>query len=213
MILRLDVSFLVWLSKLFKQESSCWCCKTSSCVISYIFSFKFKVHTQILKFLREINHDYNLIIFSLRWHVLSSFDFNEPAYIIRSEYDPDINFYCEKSLFSDFWCKYYSENTFNDKMCSFLLNNTQSFSMCHINLRNINANLNAFECYLDMLLMDFSIMGITETWLTNYETEEQHRDHKSGGGVALFIRNGTQYKIRKDLQVFNDYCESVFVEI
>ena len=95
--------------------------------------------------------------------------------------------------------------------------------MCHINLRSINANLSDFECYLDMLHMDFSVIGITETWLNksscdlyslaNYEMEEQHRDHMSGGSVALFIRNETQYKIRKDLQVFNDYCESVFVEI
>ena len=70
--------------------------------------------------------------------------------------------------------------------------------MCHINLRSINANLSAFECYLDMLQMKFSVIGITETWLNkstcdlysliNYEMEEQHRDHKSDGGVALFIK-------------------------
>ena len=95
--------------------------------------------------------------------------------------------------------------------------------MCHIIMRSINANLSAFECYLDMLQMDFSVIGITETWLNkstcdlhslmNYEMEEQHRDCKSGDGVALFIRNETQYQTCKDLQVFNDYCESVFVEI
>ena len=95
--------------------------------------------------------------------IYNPFDSNEPDYIIGSEYDPDINFYCEKNLFSGFCCKYYSENTFNDKMCSFLLNNTQSFSMCHINLRSINANLSAFECYLDMLQMDFSVIAIIET--------------------------------------------------
>ena len=90
-------------------------------------------------------------------------------------------------------------------------------------MRNINENLNAFEFYLDMLQMYFSIIGITRTWLnkstcdlyflTNYEMAEQHHGHKGGGGVALFIRNETQYKICKDLQVFNDYCESIFVDI
>ena len=61
LILCLYVFFVVGLNKLLKPQSSCWCWKTSSCVILYIFSFKFKVHTQILKFLRQINHDYNLI--------------------------------------------------------------------------------------------------------------------------------------------------------
>ena len=72
LILRLDVFFVVSLSKLLKRQSSCWCWITSWCVISFIFSFKYKLHTQILKFLREINHDYNLINVSLRWYVLSS---------------------------------------------------------------------------------------------------------------------------------------------
>ena len=44
LILRLHVFFVVSLSKLLKQQSSSWCLKTSSCVILYIFSLKFKVH-------------------------------------------------------------------------------------------------------------------------------------------------------------------------
>ena len=59
----------VSLSRLLKQQSSCQCCKTSSCDTSYIFLFKFKVHTEILKFIREINHDYNFKHISLRRQV------------------------------------------------------------------------------------------------------------------------------------------------
>ena len=44
----------------------------TSCVILYIFSFKFEVHTLILKYLREMNHDCNVIKISLRWYILSS---------------------------------------------------------------------------------------------------------------------------------------------
>ena len=44
----LDVFFVVSLNKLLKQQSICWSWKTSSCVISYIFSLKFKVHPHIL---------------------------------------------------------------------------------------------------------------------------------------------------------------------
>ena len=72
LILCLTVFFVVSLSKLLKQQSCCWCWKTSSCVISYIFSFKFKVQTQILKFLGDINNDYNQVNILLRWYVLLS---------------------------------------------------------------------------------------------------------------------------------------------
>ena len=50
LILCLGVLFGVSLSKLLKQQSICWCWKTSSCVISYIFSLKSKVYPEILKF-------------------------------------------------------------------------------------------------------------------------------------------------------------------
>ena len=60
----LDVFFVVSLSKLLKQQSICWCWKTSSCVISNMFSLKFKVRPQSsTTFLREISYDNNLIKF------------------------------------------------------------------------------------------------------------------------------------------------------
>ena len=52
LILCLDVFFVVSLSKLSKQQSICWCSITSSRVIFYIFSLKFKFQPQILKFQR-----------------------------------------------------------------------------------------------------------------------------------------------------------------
>ena len=53
--------------------------KKKSCVILYIFSFKFKVHTQILKYLKEINHEQRdknfatmvCFIFQVCWEDLS----------------------------------------------------------------------------------------------------------------------------------------------
>ena len=73
LILCPGVFFAVCLSKLLKQQSSCRCWETS-CVtcISYIFPSKFKVHPQVLKFIKEINHDHNLINFALWRYVLSS---------------------------------------------------------------------------------------------------------------------------------------------
>ena len=63
LIMCLAVFFVVNLSTLLKQQSICWCWKTASCISSNIFSLKFKIHLKILKFLREINHDNNLIFF------------------------------------------------------------------------------------------------------------------------------------------------------
>ena len=61
LILCLGVFSVVSLSKLLKQQSICWCWKTLPWAILYIFSLKFTVYPQILKFLSEINCDNNLI--------------------------------------------------------------------------------------------------------------------------------------------------------
>ena len=34
-----------------------------------------------------------------------------------------------------------------------------------------------------------------------------------GGGVRFFVRNGVNYKLRDDLTLFDDHCESLFIEI
>ena len=74
-----------------------------------------------------------------------------------------------------------------------------------------------------MLNLDFSIIGVTETWLNDinydlygldgYELIERHRANKMGGGIGLFVRNGVSYKSRADLTTFEYYCESLFIEI
>ena len=65
LILHLDVCFVVSLSKFMKQQSSCWCWKT--CYFVYIFYHNSSLHTN-----SKINHDYNLIIFSLQQYISSS---------------------------------------------------------------------------------------------------------------------------------------------
>ena len=91
------------------------------------------------------------------------------------------------------------------------------------NIRSIRVNLQNFESYLQLLNIEFSVIGITETWLDdiscllytmpNYNFIENHRNNKSGGGVAIFLRDGIPFKQRTDLSVFNEYCESCFIEI
>ena len=73
-----------------------------------------------------------------------------------------------------------------------------------------------FECGV-------SVIGLTETWLNDVTSDlyslegygliEKHRTNKIGGGVGLFVRNSINYKQRADLLIFNDFCESLFIEI
>ena len=41
--------------------------------------------------------------------IYNPFQSNEADYHIGSEFDPDINFYCEQNTFSGFLCKYYKK--------------------------------------------------------------------------------------------------------
>ena len=41
------------------------------------------------------------------------------------------------------------------------------FSSCHINIRSMKANLTSFDIFLQNLEFEFSVIGITETWLTD----------------------------------------------
>ena len=42
---------------------------------------------------------------------------------------------------------------------------------------------------------------------------EKHREHKRGEGVAIFVKDKQCFKERLDLSIFDDNCESVFIEI
>ena len=87
----------------------------------------------------------------------------------------------------------------------------------------MKANLKDFINYTDTLHIDFQIIGVTETWLNditcklydmeNYEILEQHRPSKTGGGVAIFLKNCIKFVRRNDIEIFNEYCESIFLEI
>ena len=95
--------------------------------------------------------------------------------------------------------------------------------MCHLNIRSIRKNLSAFEILLNSLHHGFSLIGITETWLKDedcdlynipgYKMVERHRQNRSGGGIAIFIKDCFEFTIRSDLCTFNEYMESIFIEI
>ena len=101
----------------------------------------------------------------------------------------------EQNLFNGFSCRYYLEDSFNEKLKSCAFELSQCFSLCHINIRSIKVNLSHFENYLQLLSIDFPVIAITETWLTDitcdlyslteYNFVEQHRSNKCGRGVGI----------------------------
>ena len=62
--------------------------------------------------------------------------------------------------------------------------------MCHSNIRSIRKNLDCFKMLMDDLQHEFSLLGVTETWLKDddcalFDTEgynmlEKHRQNQSG---------------------------------
>ena len=97
------------------------------------------------------------------------------------------------------------------------------FSLCHINIRSLKANLPALENCLDVMDFDFSIIGVSETrlhdWncdlynIEGYHFVESHRPVRTGGGVGIYLKRDIPFQHRTDLIIHNGLCEYIFVEI
>ena len=117
-------------------------------------------------------------------------------------------------------CNYYLEPYFNEHIANKVAVASSIFSLCHVNIRSIRKSLSESESYLKVLDHEFSIIGLTETWLNDssceiygmngYNTVERHRS-RTGGGVALFIRDDLNFSKRNYLAHFD--IESVYIEI
>ena len=137
--------------------------------------------------------------------------------------DPDQNFYSDLVYHSATLCQYYTENKFLDTLVNGPCKIDGRFSLLHSNLRSMPQNFSSFSDYIHCLQHKWSLIGITETWLTKnnsdlynlpgYSFLEKHREDKGGGGVGLFIPDNMNFVHRKDLSVFNDTIESLFIEV
>ena len=93
----------------------------------------------------------------------------------------------------------------------------------HINARSINKNIETIHQMLSLLRISFDIMGISETWISEPNDLIQMEDDKlicngqkinrKGGGVGLYIKVDRNYKVRKDLSIYNeDKVESLLLK-
>jgi len=120
-------------------------------------------------------------------------------------------------------CNYYCSDTFNARAKH--LNNS-NLSLIHFNSRSLTKNLDSITDYLITLNHKFPLIAFSESWLNDnntltpltkidgYTIAHYNRNDKRGGGVALYIANDLNFKVRHDLNLTpsEDY-ESIFIEI
>ena len=86
----------------------------------------------------------------------------------------------------------------------------------HVNIRSFNKNLENLLILLQSVKYKFFILAICETWETNsnvdifqipgYVKVSSLRLSGVGGGVALFIEHGINFKVRNNLILEFYHC-------
>ena len=103
-----------------------------------------------------------------------------------------------------------------------LNNNCAKLALLHPNIRSISKKLDKLSNFLGSLALNFSVIGITETWLDNsshlsdiqgYSFIHNPRADRDGGGVGLYLAEHLKFKNRADLTFVIDCAESLFVEV
>lgn len=133
--------------------------------------------------------------------------------------DPDNN-YLRDVFIENISSKYFTEEEFNSKCIDL---KESKLSLLHLNIRSVPSNIFNFTAYLQSLEHNFSIIGLSETWIneTNvglynipgYVQKENFRKSKRGGGVSLYIREHLSHTMREDISIMNDNLETLFIEL
>ena len=102
------------------------------------------------------------------------------------------------------------------------MNLNKTMDILYTNIRSLKKNLDELNNFLVINKLSPIIIALTETWLGknsffnpnlngyNYITCELD---KRVGGVAFFIKNNIQFKIRTDYQVNVANCEELWIEV
>lgn len=107
--------------------------------------------------------------------------------------------------------------------CDFLCKHDSKLSLLHVNSRSLFKNFEELVTFLATVKHNFSVIGISETWfkpstdtalfhIPEYSLVQVCRQTKRGGGVALYIRDGLEYNVCKDLSKANMGYESIYIE-
>ena len=150
------------------------------------------------------------------------FEINDEFDTPLAERDPDMQFYLESNYIKNTKCDYYIEDTFI-KNISNKQEDKRALSMFHMNIKSLPKHFDELQQYFNVLKYDFSVIGISETWLSEnnaglydlsgYVTIKCCRKERRGGGVSLYIRDEIPFTTRSDLAYFDTEMESIFIEI
>jgi hypothetical protein len=144
--------------------------------ITILFNTMALSHSEVLPFHGLDDGSFNLEIFELNTgpvnfntSVLASLSYN-PLFAnanqhltLANDADPDSHFYCDLNYFCDYFI---IEDQFN-KLIQNEIHCSSQFSIFHLNIRSLDRNLNKLTNLLHKLNIQFSVIGITETWLQN----------------------------------------------
>ena len=118
---------------------------------------------------------------------------------------------------TDFNCTYIDHDEFSKKY-----HNNSRFSLIHYNARSLRRNFDSINNDLTLLKYSFSVIGITETWMTDnnslfsldgYTLYSSNRLSGRGGGVALFVRDHLTVSILENIAFHTQGVESLFINI
>ena len=93
------------------------------------------------------------------------FEINDEFDTPLAERDPDMQFYLESNYIKNTKCDYYIEDTFI-KNISNKQEDKRALSMFHMNIKSLPKHFDELQQYLNVLKYDFSVIGISETWLS-----------------------------------------------
>jgi hypothetical protein len=137
--------------------------------------------------------------------------------------DPDLQYFNDMTYLENVSnCRYYTEDSFVKKCHDIGIDNA-CFSLIQFNIRSIPKNLTHFENYMDTLNYHFTIIGLSETWLNDsnsqcyslhgYNHVSQCRANRLGGGVSIFVKNSLSFKYRHEFSKNESNIECLFIEI
>ena len=133
-----------------------------------LFAFNhFDNDTDFLKAIADMSHQEASVQLGLMSKLFNLFEMNEYEHEIlnyQGDLDPDKYYFNQYSHSLLKNCNYFQEESFQKHLSHHHISN-EAFSMLHLNVRSIPANRPAFQSYLNILDHNFSIIGLTETWL------------------------------------------------
>jgi hypothetical protein len=170
------------------------------------------------------NDSANLTIKDLDDILFDPFEINDdPNVRPWTDIDPDLQFFNDMTCIdTSTLCNYFEPELFNEYIMQHGVS-SNNFSLFHLNIRSIPQHLAELTRFLNELKIQFSLIALSETWLKSnnfnvygipdYNSEHAYRLNRIGGGVSLFIQKEIFYFRRKDLDIFCDKLESLFIEI